>query len=372
MPAADFHFYEDTFNRLSAALGTYVSGTAANIIGAISGVAYTLLMIYMMLWGWTTLRGMISEPITDAITRIVRLTVIIALAINVGIYNGYIVNFLWNSPDALASVVASGYSNPLSNVQYLDTLMGKLYDLGDAYWQKGNATTIPSVGLLLVAILIWAAGVIATAYGAFLFALSKMALAVLLGIGPVFVLLLIFNGTKRFFESWLGQALNYVFLIVLTAATVKLMVTIIDFYLGASMAGTIADPTIDRAIPAIVLCIICALVMMQMPSLASALGGGAAISTLGAAAWAYGKTAGSFAAMRPTNLRREMNKLRSDGRIARGVFSNGVGGAAAGRVAGAAGPAARGAGYAAGRAVSAPMAVYRRITNARTNAVSKG
>ena len=253
-------------------------------------------------------------------------------------------DFLWNTPDFLAGVVASGYSDPLSNVQYLDRLMGKVFDLGDAFWQKGNATVIPSLGLLLVALLIWGAGVVATAFGAFLYALSKMALAVLLGIGPIFILLLIFDGTKRFFESWLGQALNYVFLIVLTSATIKLMVTIIDYYLGVSMAVTVADPTIDRALPAIVLCVICALISMQMPSIASALGGGAAISTLGAAAWAYSKATGAASAMRPTNVRREMRKLQSDARIAGGA-AKAVGGV--------------------------PMAVYRRITNSRSNSVSK-
>ena len=58
MAASDFHFYEDTFTRLNGVLGAYVSGTATSVIGAISGVAYTLLMIYIMLWGWSMLRGM--------------------------------------------------------------------------------------------------------------------------------------------------------------------------------------------------------------------------------------------------------------------------------------------------------------------------
>lgn len=343
---SEFHFYEDSFTRLSNALTTYVGDTAGDIIGAISGVAYSLLMIYMMLWGWTMLRGMISEPITDGAARIIRLAVIVGIALNLGRYNTYIANFLWGSPDAMASIVASGYSSSTNNVQFLDGLMSRIYDLGDAYWQKANAagSFIPDLGLMAVAILIWLAGVAATAYGAFLLALSKMALAIILGIGPIFVLLLMFEGTKRFFEAWLGQALNYVFLVVLTAAAIKLILTIIDAYLGVAAAGAALDPTIDQALPCLVLCIIGALVMMQLPSIASALGGGVAISTLGAAAWAYGKAKGGAAAMRPTNLRRSYNKAASDVRIVRG---------AAGAVAG------------------APMAVYRRITGGAKNRVQK-
>lgn len=343
--ASGFQFYEHTFNNLSSALSTYVSTTASDIIGAISGVAYSMLMIYMMLWGWTMLRGMISEPITDGVARIIRLSVITGIALSLGRYNQYVSNFLWDSPDALASIIASGYSSSTNNVQYLDALMTKIYDLGQVFWAKGQAagTIVPDLGLLMVALLIWTAGVAATAYGAFLLALSKMALAILLGIGPIFVLLLIFEGTKRFFESWLGQALNYVFLVVLTASAIKLIMTILDAYL--IQLGPVADPNLTQALPCVVLCIIAALVMMQLPSIASALGGGAAISTLGAAGWAYGKTTGTMAAMRPTALRRSYNRARSDVRIA--------------------GDAVK----ATGRA---PMAVYRRITGGPRNRVSQG
>lgn len=343
---SDFHFYTDSFARLNGALATYISDVASTIIGAISGVAYSMLTIYIMLWGWSVMRGLISEPVTDGATRLIRLTIIVALALNLGRYNAYVSDFLWNTPEALAGYVTAGYSDPVSNVQYLDSLISKLFDLGGAYWQKANATggMIPDLGLLAVAILIWVAGVAATAYGAFLLALSKMALAILLGIGPLFVLLIMFEGTKRFFEAWLGQVLNYVFLVVLSAGVIKLILTIIDVYLGAAAAITASDPTVEQALPAVVLCIIGALVMMQIPSIASALGGGVAISTLGAVGWTYGRAKGGLIGMRPSNLRRSYLRGASDVRIA-------------GRAVGAVG--------------GAPAAVYRRITGGSKNRVSR-
>ena len=50
--ATGFHFYADTYRKLSEALNTYVSDVATSLIGAISDVTYTLLLIYVMLWGW--------------------------------------------------------------------------------------------------------------------------------------------------------------------------------------------------------------------------------------------------------------------------------------------------------------------------------
>lgn len=361
MPAT-FHFFEDTFNKLNGSLTTYVSDVAGSIIGAITPVAYTLLMIYMMLWGWSTMRGMISEPISDGVTRMVRLSVIVAIALNLGRYNSYVVDFLWNSPDAIAGYIASGYSDTNTNVQFLDSLMSKIYDLGDAYWQKGMAAgvLIPDIGMIIVAILIWAAGIICTAYGAFLLCLSKMGLAIILAVGPIFILLTIFEGTKRFFDVWLGQALNFVFTVMLTAAGIKLVMTIIEAYLGAAtVGGVLADPSITQAIPCIVLCLIAALVLVQVPSMASALGGGVALSTMGAVGWAYGKA--KMGAGGAANI--ASGKTLSDMRGARKTKA-----ANARWAANNPGMASRAASAAAG----APMAVYRKITSrAGKNRISR-
>lgn len=348
--ATSFDFYEKLFTKLSTGLLTYWQQVAADIAGAITPVATTLLTIYVMLWGWSMMRGVISEPVTDGAGRIIRLAVVIGIALNVGRYNTYLADMLWNSPDALAGVVASGYSDSNTSMQFLDKLMGQFYDMGQAYNDKANAdsgvTGIPDLSLWCTGLAIWVSGILVTGYAAFLLALSKIAIAILLGVGPLFILMTIFEPTKRFFDSWVGQALNYVFLVLLTAAAIKLVMTIIQTYLGApAVIAALADPSINQALPAIVFGIIGVLVMMQLPSMASALGGGVAIGTLGAVGWAYGKTKGGVTAMRPTNLRRSFNKAKSDVRIA-GNAAKVVGGA--------------------------PMAVYRKVTGSNKNRVAKG
>lgn len=332
--ASSFQIYERIFTELSAALSSYVNEVAASVIGAITPVATSLFLIYVMLWGWAMMRGAISEPVTDGISRIVRLALIGGIALNLGRYNAYLSDLLWQSPDAFASHVASGYSDEGSNAQYLDKLLGKIFDFGNAYWEKAMAPTIPNLGLLAVAIAIYAVGIFATGYAAFLLALAKMALAILLGIGPLFVLFIIFEPTKRLFDAWIGQALNYGFLIVLTAATIKLMLTIIAKYLGDVTVMVSEDAYVNQAVPAILLCLIAGLMLMQLPSISSALGGGVAVSTLGAVRWGYDKVSGGIAAMRPSNMRRSYYRMASDVRI--------VG------------------------------SLYRRVTGRRTNQVAKG
>jgi type IV secretion system protein VirB6 len=342
LPApSEFHFYEDLFAHLTSTLSGYVSSVASNVISAITPVATTLLALYVVLWGWSMMRGVISEPITDGVVRILRLTFVVALALNLGRYNAYIADFLWATPDALATVVAGAYGTPMSGIQFLDSLLSNMYDYGGSYYQAALADStlgIPDLGKLITALFIWLAGVLVTGFAAFLYALSKMALAIILAVGPIFVLMLLFEPTKRFFDSWLGQALNYVFMVMLTAAAVTLILTIIQAFLGSASATTFRETTpLGGAIPAIVFSAIGLLVLIQVSSIASALGGGVAVASLGAVGWAYGKAKGGVVGMRPTNLRRSANKIRSDVRIA----------------------------------AAPPKALYRKITGASRNSVAK-
>jgi type IV secretion system protein VirB6 len=348
--ASNFDFYQKLFSKLNDGLESYWTGVASDIASAITPLATTMISIYVMLWGWSMMRGVIQEPITDGVGRIVRLSLIFAIGVKMSYYSGFLADMLWTSPEALAAIVASGHSDGNSNMQFLDKLMSSFYDMGQAYNDKAYADAgvfgIPDLSLWATGVAIWLSGLLVTGYAAFLFALAKMALAILLGVGGLFVIGIIFEPTKRFFDAWLGQALNFVFLVMLTSGAVKLVMTIIQTYLGSpAVVAALSDPSINQALPAIVFSIIGFLVMMQLPSIASALGGGTAIGTLGAVGWAYGRAKGGMSAMRPTNLRRSANKVKSDVRIAKAAAKS---------------------------VVDAPKAVYRRITGGSTNRVQRG
>ena len=293
IPAANFHIFTRLFTELDTALSDYVGSTASSVIAAFTPVATTLLLIYVMFWGWAMMRGLVQELVMDGTTRLVRLSVIFALATSVGYYNEFLAGWLWAAPDALATVItgSSTASGSATSGGFLDALMNSIFDEGSKYVSLGVDTGLLSGGLIwmVVGVLVWCAGVLVASFAAYLLALSKMALAIALGVGPLFILGLIFEPTKRFFDAWLGQVLNYVFLVMLTAAASKLILTILQKYLVAVAAHQLG---FDAAIPIIVFSIIGFLVLAQMPHMASSLGGGVAVGTFGVAEWIGRKVRG--------------------------------------------------------------------------------
>lgn len=285
--------YTPAFDKLNNSLSTYVADTSSDIIATVGPAVTQLMILYFVIYGIAMLRGAIEEPVNDFALRAVKVAFITGVALNVGIYNGQIASFLWNSPDALARIVSGGTYTGDSSINFLDDLLAQMYDLGDTYWDYSSGMTSIDIGPKIVAVLVWTAGVLLTGYAAFLMALAKIALAVILALGPIFISLVMFEGTKQFFSSWLGQALNFVFVVVLTSATVKLILTLLAAYLAPAIDAAADTGATSVAIQALALTAIGCLVLMQLSPIASALAGGVAVSTLGAGAAVYSKMKGA-------------------------------------------------------------------------------
>lgn len=293
--------YTSFFKKADEGFLSFITSTASSIISSITPAVTVLLSVYIMLWGWSMMRGVIEEPITDGVTRIVRLSIIVGIALSVGRYASYISDWVWQTPDALAQIIAGEKST--SSVKFLDTMLDLYFDLGKKYHKlaEEEGDLLPDLGLLLSAFALYIAGILITGYCAFLFLLSKCALAILLAVGTIFIALSIFEATKKFTDAWIGQTLNFVFLMMLAAAACKLILKIMETYFQKAIAN---EPTVGDAMQLIALTIIGFLVLMQTPSIASGLAGGAAISTLGAigASWSKIKGAAKGSAQGSYNL----------------------------------------------------------------------
>ena len=77
-----------------------------------------------------------------------------------------------------------------------------------ALWNNGGVFS-GDFGYYVAGAVVWVLIGLLCVYTMFLIALSSIALAVLLALGPLFIVLLLFDSTRRFFEAWLAQLANY-------------------------------------------------------------------------------------------------------------------------------------------------------------------
>lgn len=317
---ANLSIFEKLFDKVDIVTGNYIVNTATDIIAFITPIFNNLLIIYFALWGIAHLRGTIQEPLKDGLGRILRITFIIALALNVGMYCGIIADFLVGFPDQITSV-ATGAA-PASAL--LDDLVNKGLSLGKTAWD--HASIIDSPGMFFVSLIIWISTIIAVAYAGFLILFAKLAMVVLLALGPIFIILLLFQATQKFFEMWLAQIVNFGIIIILSISLIDLAFFIYQAHLTAVFNSTVAAGTtigIEDTVAITITAVISFLIMRQVPTIAMALGGGIALATQGAISALLHRmpmTSWMMAA-RPSNIERTALGLRRDAQLAKGVMS---------------------------------------------------
>lgn len=267
-------FVQDFIKNFEDSTTAHITTAVGDLVTFMAPIVTSLLIIYMALWGIAHLRGTINEPVKDGLGRILRVIIVVSFALNIGLYLGVIVNFFFYGPDQLASVVA-GASPGLAGI---DAVLEKGLNEGFDIWNEGGILN-GNVGLYFVAIAVWMGTVGLTAYCAFLLLISKAALTVLLALGPIFIVLLLFEATKRFFEMWFAQIANFAIMVILATSLIKIMLGIFEDLMDVA----VADPSV-ALVPALYIVaasIIAILVLRQVPMIATALGGGLALSTQG-------------------------------------------------------------------------------------------
>jgi type IV secretion system protein VirB6 len=291
----------------TAVTGFYLAA-ASRVAAAATTPFRTLVTVFIILWGLALWRGLINEPLSDGIARVFRIVLVGTIALGAGVYGPHIATFLYNTPAQLASVVAGGATTPQT---IMDQALSRGDDIANAFMSLVSLSSPgSSFAAILSALLVWIFTAVVVLYGAALIVLSKVILGLVIALGPLFIALLLFDATKRFFESWLGQALNYLFIFALVASSVNIMFAMwrpqLDYALANNAAG------FSALIPMIIVGGAAFIILLQVPALASGLAGGVQLGALGAIGWAGTKVRGAVGAARPQNIRSAYRSVRRD------------------------------------------------------------
>jgi type IV secretion system protein VirB6 len=136
------------------------------------------------------------------------------------------------------------------------------------------------VGYYIAGATVWVLVGLLCVYTMFLIALSSIALAVLLALGPLFMALLLFEATRRYFEAWLAQLANYALITILTVLVAALLLQIVESYADQTAARGTAIVTVD-ALNMVLIAVLVFLLMRQVMPIAAALAGGIALNSFG-------------------------------------------------------------------------------------------
>jgi type IV secretion system protein VirB6 len=286
-------FFTNFWNFLQGSVLNTVSAITSDISASLEPAVVTFATIYVMVWGYLHLRGAIEEPIMEAAKRIVMLGIIMGIVLSLWSYNDVFVDFFVNTPQELSSTIISG-NTAISTV---DGIWLKGGDVAGSLLNEAGIFKDNGIEFYIAGFAVYAIVGIVCIWVAYLFSLSIVGVGILLAIGPLFILGLLFDSTKRFFEAWIAQLSNYALIIVIAAIASKLLLAVLDKYATDAQALG-AGVTTAQAMQLCIACGFIGLIMKQVPSIAAGLASGIALSSYNALSrsinWAAGGTGRSL------------------------------------------------------------------------------
>ncbi len=301
--------FEPSYDFIDARLDAFLGDRLASVIAQVEGPLRIALVLYVVLYGMAILRGAISEPVRDFAVRSIKLALLYAMA-TTSAYSSFVTEPLFiGLPNTLAQAVGGQTTTNVGAA--FDQFLAYAAWLGEDIAREGSAF---DPAPYLVAAAVFVIGALAAALGFGVVLVAKLALALLVTLGPIFIACALFDATRRYFFGWLSQAVNYLVLFALVLVIFQLVLSLVRDQWG-SIQGQ--DPMIGGLI-FIALCLLGAIFFLQTPAIAAGVAGGA---SAGLADFA------NAAALGPSPSGRARGPVESSRQPPRGGGSNRPGGA---------------------------------------------
>src|ERR1700730_3218144 len=178
-------FFATFWSWLNGQLAAYIGDNTSRLAAALEPAVVTLATSYVVAWGYLHLTGKITEPFEAGLKRVALIALILGVALRLWLYNTVIVDTFYTAPAQLAAAVV-GANDPVGTIDAIwdsgGTVAGNL-------WQKGGLLS-GDFGFYLAGAVVWCLIGVLCVYATFVIALSSIALAVLLALGPLFIAML--------------------------------------------------------------------------------------------------------------------------------------------------------------------------------------
>jgi len=255
------------------------------VFGAGVGLYFVMVILSYM---WTGEAAKL--PVIDLFKRFFFLALVCVFSMTGSFYIEYVKEPVLAIPDDVARLITGTDDTTASAI---DAMMAQNYAYVGKAWERIAKMTIwdfdmgvimeSLMSMLIVIVLGTLFNIIAMSY----LMVAKILINVVLLIGPAFIMFAFFPPTREYFMKWVGQLLNYIFLVVIFTAVFSLLNGLISSLEPSTLADAGGFAPMQSMMiygDLVILLFIYLLfiaVIMAVPSLASSLTGGVGISPFG-------------------------------------------------------------------------------------------
>lgn len=241
-------------------------------------VVLAVATIALAVLGYLLFTGQLSMQLHQLLPRLFRWAIVLALLLNMPDLYAFVYPVVTDVPDAIAAflLAAAGGLNEDAVLGMIETVLQAGMNAASEVWSSSGYLDLSShviSGLLLMTAL--ALAIVAMV----LLMLSKLAVGILLAVGPFPLILRLLDVGRGVFEGWLRQLLTFSLVPVFVYSLIALNFTILQSAQLQLVTATTADQiTLTQIIPFVLVGIANLLLLTQVLTWAGGVGGGVALA----------------------------------------------------------------------------------------------
>lgn len=288
-------------NQVDVVLNSAVARPIEQLAEALSPLIIIGLTIQFLFYTMLIMRGHGNMTVTELIWKYLRIALIAGVATTGGVYQTHIVSTMISLPDDVVSVVAgkTTVANEIDQLRLSSQKAANEIDKRDTGYLPSSEDII----LWLMKTGIHVNAMILGAVIAILMIVVKVGMALIVATGPIFISALAFDRTEGMFNSWISQALNFVFLALLAGLVFGIFIQINIAYVKMmiEIIGKGNIQVLPLVAAQLLVVVASVFVIIMIPGMAQGLSGG-----FGAQFGVGSASRGAMSALRASHLVRKL------------------------------------------------------------------
>jgi type IV secretion system protein VirB6 len=204
-------FYVLVFTYINSSITTFMNQLTTNVMGVAGGVALVLVTLWIMIQGYRIVSGQSREPMMGFVVNSMRVVFIVTTATTLGVFGSNLHDLFTGELQTDLNQLFTG-----SNATFQTTVDQNLAYTAAAEAAIDAVQTAPGDDASVAAksraadFAIFGTASPPMAAGAMML-MYNLALALFIGLGPIFILCLLFEQTKPLFQTWLLYGIGTLF-----------------------------------------------------------------------------------------------------------------------------------------------------------------
>lgn len=231
-------FFREINDFLDDEIGEFAGNLLGRVVTVAGSAALTLLTLWILVQGYRIATGLSREPLMALVGDALKAVLVIGIATGAAAGGGSTYRIL---TDGLGDVVTQVVTGDEDGGAYEDidqalAIMQVALQVIDAIDHGGDLITEQRKSRAM-----WFAGVGLggpAIIAASMLLLNKVAIALVVGLGPIFILCLLFRASRQLFSKWLYYGLGTLFSLALLTVMVTLAM---DMLIAVGVAFWVAD-----------------------------------------------------------------------------------------------------------------------------------